>query len=240
MLLHLRLFAQKDTYEFSRLDITNGLSDNQVNCIYKDEKGFMWFGTTSGLNRYDGSKFKIFKRDNNNPNSLAENHVMRIDGGPDHKMWVFTHNSISVYNPETEKMNNNIAAETKRYNIPNAQINQIKKDFQGNYWFGTDRAGLYYYNPVAKTTTFYSTLSNSPAVLHSDHISSIVPSPKKTVWLLYDDGVIEELNPNQQKGCAHLHRLCRSYWVNSACLHHADRPYAKPVDLLLRCTYRCI
>ncbi|OOQ57050.1 two-component regulator propeller domain-containing protein [Mucilaginibacter pedocola] len=199
VLLYTRVSAQKDTYEFSRLDITNGLSDNQVNAIYKDEKGFMWFGTTSGLNRYDGSKFKIFKRDNSNPNSLVENHVMRIEGGPDHKMWVFTHNSISVYDPETERMNNNIAAQTKRYNIPTAQITQVKKDVEGNYWFVTNRAGLYKYNPGTKATVFYSTLNSSPAVLHSDNVTAIVPSPQKTVWLMYGDGVIEELNPQRQK-----------------------------------------
>jgi hypothetical protein len=44
------------------LDINNGLSHNQVNCIYKDSKGFMWFGTIAGLNRYDGYTFKVFKQ----------------------------------------------------------------------------------------------------------------------------------------------------------------------------------
>lgn len=55
------LKAQNDQFQFSRLDINNGLSHNQVNSILKDSKGFMWFGTLSGLNRYDGYKFKIFK-----------------------------------------------------------------------------------------------------------------------------------------------------------------------------------
>lgn len=39
-----QLYAQNNSHQFSHLDINNGLSDNQVNCIYKDEKGFMWFG----------------------------------------------------------------------------------------------------------------------------------------------------------------------------------------------------
>ncbi|MEN0054113.1 MAG: two-component regulator propeller domain-containing protein, partial [Mucilaginibacter sp.] len=47
-------YAQPDKYQFSQLDINNGLSHNQVNCIYKDRQSFMWFGTSSGLNRYDG------------------------------------------------------------------------------------------------------------------------------------------------------------------------------------------
>ena len=49
------LMAQ-DSYMFKHLDTKNGLSNSQVNYIFKDSKGFMWFGTASGLNRYDGYK----------------------------------------------------------------------------------------------------------------------------------------------------------------------------------------
>ena len=48
-------------YEFTRLDITDGLSSNQVECIFKDSRGFVWIGTNAGLNRYDGVSFKIYK-----------------------------------------------------------------------------------------------------------------------------------------------------------------------------------
>ena len=48
----------------SYLGINQGLSNNSVRCILKDHKGFMWFGTFDGLNRYDGYNFKVFR---NNP-----------------------------------------------------------------------------------------------------------------------------------------------------------------------------
>src|SRR3954464_705121 len=86
-----RLFAQNEPYKFSHLDLTNGLSDNHINCFYKDDKGFMWFGTNSGLNRYDGHKFKVFKHDPRDPNSLTESFVSRVNEGPDKKLWIFTH-----------------------------------------------------------------------------------------------------------------------------------------------------
>src|SRR5882672_2259710 len=55
--------AQYDKYRFSRLDISHGLSNNEVTCIFKDHRGFLWFGTMSGLNRWDGYTFKIFRND---------------------------------------------------------------------------------------------------------------------------------------------------------------------------------
>ena len=51
------LRSQDDLYRFSRVDITQGLSHNQVNCMLRDETGFLWIGTMSGLDRYDAYKF---------------------------------------------------------------------------------------------------------------------------------------------------------------------------------------
>jgi ligand-binding sensor domain-containing protein len=149
------LYAQNNnSYQFSHLDITNGLSDNQVNCIYKDEKGFMWFGTTSGLNRYDGNTFKVFKRDAKDPNSLAENHVMGIAEGPDKKLWIFTHSDLSIYDPTVERFSNNVAAELARYKIAANSITRVRKDKQGEFWFAIDKKGLYRYNPKNKKNRF--------------------------------------------------------------------------------------
>ncbi|TSD67066.1 response regulator [Inquilinus sp. KBS0705] len=188
------LFAQNDIYKFSHLDITNGLSDNQVNWIFKDKKGFMWVGTTSGLNRYDGYKFKVFKHDIKDPNSLTENHVLRICEGPANKLWIFTHSGISVYNQGTEKFSNNISAELAPYKIKTNQIFSIKKDNDGNFWFVTNKMGLYSYNPRDNTTEYYSQSSDSNGKLHSNSIMDIVGGPNHSVWFVYNDGVIDQLN----------------------------------------------
>ena len=51
-------------YYFRTMDIRNGLSQNTVYQILQDRKGFMWFGTKDGLNRYDGLSFRIYKKEN--------------------------------------------------------------------------------------------------------------------------------------------------------------------------------
>ncbi len=193
------LYAQSDQYKFSHLDITNGLSDNQVNCIFKDSKGFMWFGTTSGLNRYDGYKFRIFKHDINNPGSLGENHVLRVNEGPENNLWIFTHSGISTYNSTTERFSNNITNEIARYKISTNQINLVKKDIEGNFWFITNNKGLYCYHPNKKSTNFYSNSPNSTTILHSNNVMDIVAGKQSIIWLIYGDGVIDELNTSTNK-----------------------------------------
>ena len=63
------------SYLFKHLEVSDGLSNNSVNTIYKDRDGFMWFGTTTGLNRYDGYTFKIYQHAENEPGSLPDNYI---------------------------------------------------------------------------------------------------------------------------------------------------------------------
>jgi len=192
-------YAQNDQYKFSHLDVSNGLSDNQVNCFFSDDKGFMWFGTTCGLSRYDGYKFKVFKHIPNDDNSLGENHVMNIFEGPGKELWIFSHSSISIYNSSTEKFSNNIADKLLRYHIPPNQVTLVKKDYEGNFWFATNNNGLYCYHPLDNSTVFYSSSQKSNAVLHSDFIRDVVSASPHCVWLIYNDGTIDQLDTRSNK-----------------------------------------
>ena len=176
-------FAQNNTYQFSHLDIKNGLSNNRILCIYKDADGFMWFGTTTGLNRYDGYEFKIFKHNAADLNSLAGNYVNNIYEGPDKKLWIYTNNGISIYNPATEKFSNSVAilSELTKYHVFSDHITAIKKDKQGNFWFLTDNKGVYCYNPSTKSTIWLKT-AQSDIKLHSNYIVEIT-NEKKDVYL---------------------------------------------------------
>ena len=67
--------AASHDYMFKHLEVKDGLSNNQVNAIYKDSNGFMWFGTASGLNRYDGYNIKIYRSQKDDEKSLPDSYV---------------------------------------------------------------------------------------------------------------------------------------------------------------------
>ncbi|ASU36276.1 hybrid sensor histidine kinase/response regulator transcription factor [Mucilaginibacter xinganensis] len=195
VIMQQRTYAQNTAYQFSHLDITNGLSINQVTSVFKDSAGFMWFGTISGLNRYDGYKFKVFKHSPADPNSLGDNSIANIFEGPGNKLWVKTHSGFSVYNATTEKFSNDISRELGKYKVLTDQLLQIKKDRQGNFWFLTNNDGLYFYNPKSNTTSFFNSAgNNSIAILHSDALTDIVQDSHNFIWLIYADGVINKLD----------------------------------------------
>src|ERR1700743_3902643 len=109
--------AQHDQFRFSRLDINNGLSHNWVTCIMKDNKGFMWFGTLSGLNKYDGYKFKVFKHSISDTTTLNDDFIVSIAEGPDDKIWVETRNGFNIYDPLKDVFIHDIAGYLKSINI---------------------------------------------------------------------------------------------------------------------------
>lgn len=87
---------------FRHLDKEDGLSHYLVNTIYQDEKGRMWFGTTNGVNVYNGKSIKVYQHERNNPNSLCNNHVSSIIGNKQGTIFIGTHTGISTYDIKTE------------------------------------------------------------------------------------------------------------------------------------------
>ena len=67
--------AQQPALYFKRLSQANGLSNNKVNCIIQDQRGFTWIGTDDGLNRYDGNNFLVFKNIPGQSSSVSGNTI---------------------------------------------------------------------------------------------------------------------------------------------------------------------
>ena len=127
--------SQTNQYQFLHLDIHKGLSHNEVNCIFKDKKGFMWIGTMSGLNRYDGYKFKIFKHDLRDTTTINDDYIANILEGPEEKLWIQTRTGFNVYDPSTETFNRNALSVLTAMGVKDASLKDIRKDKKGNYWF---------------------------------------------------------------------------------------------------------
>src|SRR5690348_16918126 len=86
----LTLAGQKTSFQFSHLDISRGLSNNQVTSIIKDQKGFLLVGTMSGLNRYDGYQFKTFTNNARDTASIIGDFIINLKECPGKKIWVQT------------------------------------------------------------------------------------------------------------------------------------------------------
>jgi len=189
-------FGQNNQYRFSHLDISDGLSQNQINSILKDSEGFMWFGTASGLNRFDGHTFKVFKHDSNNKNSIDDDFVAKIFEGPDKKLWIASRNTYCFYDPETEQFNNDMLLLLRPLKLPlYTNVNKIVRTGTADFWFMYSDSGIYRYNTLTRQTAHYYHGARSNPSLYSNSISDISVDTKHNIWIVYSDGTVELLDP---------------------------------------------
>lgn len=93
-------------YNADQLDNTTGLSNSSVNCIFRDSENLMWIGTWDGLNRYDGSAFRIFRPGPDSRNSLSNQVVLKVGEDSVGNIWVLTMHGINKYSKGTDTFTN--------------------------------------------------------------------------------------------------------------------------------------
>ncbi|NJK94314.1 MAG: hypothetical protein HC905_04640 [Bacteroidales bacterium] len=120
----------------------HGLSNNQIHCILQDRKGWMWFGTSQGVCRFDGYKFTVFKNDPEDPFSLKGNLVRTIFEDQSGTIWVGTENGgLNKFNREKENFRQMFSS-GKQAILKDATVTAVFEDKTGNLWVGT-RTRLY-------------------------------------------------------------------------------------------------
>jgi len=190
--LSLAVGAHAETYNFARLDNTHGLSNNQVERIFKDSRGFMWFGTNFGLNRYDGYHVKVYKSIKNDTTSLPYNAISRIQEDKNGNLWIAGGNSgYVVYNVLTEKFNRNIVKYISPLGIHFIPT-LVEIDNQKNYYFYKANDGIYKYDISTKRVYHFKQSTNINS-LSKGTINSIRPD-HGFFWVLFKSGLLERVN----------------------------------------------
>ena len=138
--------------KFRRLDTRDGLSNSTINYLFQDSKGYVWIGTSYGLNRYDGYRFRTFYSDPNDTTTLRNNYVDQIWEDIDGNLWLKQGMNFSFFNPVTEQVTRNPASILRKWGIKGG-IDRFYIDTQKRVWVKTYDEGLYCYHPRSKELT---------------------------------------------------------------------------------------
>lgn len=182
----LTAFCYAQAPQFSRLNTSDGLSHNQVTSIIKDHKGFMWFGTMSGLNRYDGYSFRVFRHDKSDSSSLEDDNIISLKRGPEDKLWVETRLGYTIYNPDRENFQRDVSLYLRQRGMA-GDVVDIAAAPGGAFWFATS-GGLYFLGPHMHKAVLKVAVTNGT-------LSAIGMSSEGLVWLVKDNGVILRYKP---------------------------------------------
>jgi signal transduction histidine kinase/ligand-binding sensor domain-containing protein/DNA-binding response OmpR family regulator len=188
---------QAEIYNFAHLDNTQGLSNNQIECIFKDSRGFMWIGTNFGLNRYDGYHLKVYKSIKNDSTSLIYNSIPRIQEDKNGNLWVAGNIWIPgnpryvIYDICNERFNRNIL----KYVLPlgiHFIPALVEISPQKDYYFSKKNDGVYKYDNSTKKLYHFKQSTNINT-LSKGVITNIRPD-HGFFWVLFQSGLLERVN----------------------------------------------
>ncbi len=150
------VYASDKDIHFQHITINDGLSQNSANCLLRDKKGFMWFGTQDGLNRFDGYEFTVYRNDPMDSTSISDNYILSMIEDYTGAIWVGTQNGLNRFSVEKEIFKRYCFCTDSPYCLCDKQIKTIHESFvePGILWIGTEN-GLSQLNVENEQVTNY-------------------------------------------------------------------------------------
>lgn len=186
-LLCLPAFAGKtqNDYPFVHINSSNsGLSYDDCRVIYQDSRGFMWFGTYMGLNRYDGQRFVVYDRDDL---CGVSDFIHAIAEDNDGNLWIGTDNGLLKYDYKADVFKVFDAVSDKE-TVIHSKVNYIHKDANGVLWFAVNGQGLFSYDLNSDNLKNY--FFNNGELELPANIRTLAPDNHGGLWIsLYYAGL---------------------------------------------------
>jgi signal transduction histidine kinase/ligand-binding sensor domain-containing protein len=161
-----------------------GLSSNALRCAIQDRRGFLWFGTEDGLNRYDGVRFTVYRHRPNDPTSLAGNAVVSLYEDRAGTLWVGTSNAgLCRYDPMTETFDTRRSEALRLSERRFATIHGVAEDADGGLWLATE-VGLVGFD--RRTGDF---TRHTPPGSEHEKFSALASDARGDLWLRATDAL---------------------------------------------------
>ena len=185
LLLVCTLSAKTQNLRFQHLSVQQGLSDNRVFCILQDREGFMWIGTESGLNKYDGYNFTTYYPDpNDTKNSLQHNFITDLQEDRKGRLWIETFDGgLHEIDKRTGKITSYpVDSIYSQWDL----CMSIYEDKSGIFWIGS-HLGLLRFDPDTKKFTKYPFAGKN----NQHNVHYVTEDHKGRLWLGTKVGIYE-------------------------------------------------
>jgi two-component sensor histidine kinase/ligand-binding sensor domain-containing protein len=191
--------AYRAPVRFETLSIEQGLSQSSVVAILQDRKGFLWFGTDDGLNRYDGYDFRVFRNDPSDPDSIGDSKIVTLLEDSRGRLWVGTNSGgLNLFDRDREAFVRARLDQANPRSISSNGVSSILEDRNGDIWVGTSGNGL---NRMARSPESGGPLEfdrfshdpSNPASLGGDYVNALYEDRFGDIWVGLDNGGLNRL-----------------------------------------------
>ena len=193
-------FAQ-ESFMFNQLEAEDGLLDNIVYEVFQDSKGYFWFGTIAGLQRYDGTHFINFTFNPEEPNKgIQENIIRCITEISDGSIWCGTQGGGVIRYKNGMLLPPLIHDPDDNNSITGQIVESIVEDGNGTIWIGTDKGLSRFQNGTV------TSLKHDPAdesSLSDNRIFSLHADQSGRLWVGTNNGLNLYLGNDQFQRILH-------------------------------------
>ena len=198
---------------FEHLTVKQGLSQGSVMCMLQDRRGFMWFGTQDGLNRFDGYDFRIFRHDPANANSISDNFIALIAEDRNGTMWIGTLGQPGFLNRFDLATQTFTKVRRDSVDLRDAGISETKSTYEtsaGVKWHGETGGGVSRLDLKTGARKTFKRDPANPRSLLDDNVFSVYGDRTGTIWIGTKEG-LERFEPATETFVHYRHDPANPY-----------------------------
>ncbi len=168
---------------FEKLSLAQGLSQSIVEGILQDRRGFLWFATEDGLNRWDGHRFTVFRNVAGNARSLSYNDLKCLLEDRSGMIWIGTfEGGLNRFDPATGDVTRFRHDPADPASLPANIVRALGEDRDGRIWVGTQGGGLARLDPGTGRFERFRHDARDPASLAHDDVRALLVDGKGNLW----------------------------------------------------------
>jgi signal transduction histidine kinase/ligand-binding sensor domain-containing protein/CheY-like chemotaxis protein len=189
-------YPQTDHLSFEHLGTAQGLSQSNVICSLQDSRGFMWFGTREGLNKYNGYTFTVYKNETGNDKSLSNNLINAIVEDAEGNLWIATWGGgLDRFDRKTEQFTHFRHNPADPRSLSSNLVLSLLRDSRGSIWVGTEDGGLNRMDSLGRFVHYVNRPGDERS-LGSNDVKDIKEDSDHRIWVATIDGGLNLLNPS--------------------------------------------
>lgn len=188
LLFPLLAVAQAPKLKFRHIGREQGLSNSTIESIYQDSRGFIWFGTRDGLNRYDGYQMVVYRYDPKDSNSISGNYIRYIYEDHNKVLWIGTTNGLNRFHTTRNNFTRYKHNPSDPESISHNTITCIYEDKKGNLWISSFGGGMNLFHPERNSFVRFSR-SMKPGSISDNRANFIYEDSHNNFWVGTENGL---------------------------------------------------